>query len=133
MQGANTDARWRDKCKVRAPMQDGGANTNANSNGPKWQRMKIDYDSVLCAVSALLLLFSLLLVFAPGSCVSVLLLLCLLLLVFAPCSCVRSLPRSLARLLAVFFNWLFAVVRLHKVISYNTELHTTSAGKCTTA
>ena len=27
-----------------------GANTNANSNGPKWQRMKIDYDSVLCVL-----------------------------------------------------------------------------------
>ncbi len=63
MQGANTDAGWRDKCNVRTPMQ--------TAIGPKWQRMKMDYDSVLCAVSVLLLL-------------------CLLLLVFAPCSCVRT-------------------------------------------
>ena len=46
-QGAKTDARWRDKCKVRTPMQDGGANTNANSNGPKWPRMDIYYNLVL--------------------------------------------------------------------------------------
>ena len=46
----------RAKCKVRTPMQDGGANTNANSNGPKWQRMNIYCNSVLCAVSVVLLL-----------------------------------------------------------------------------
>ena len=46
-QGANTDARGLDN---------EGANTNANSNGPKWQRMKLYYDAVLCAVSVLLLL-----------------------------------------------------------------------------
>ncbi len=50
LQGANTDARWRDKCKVRAPMQDGGANTNANSNGPKRQRLTCNENSVLCAL-----------------------------------------------------------------------------------
>ena len=84
------------KCKVRTPMQDGGANTNPNSNGPKLQRMNIYYNHVLCAVSVLLFLFSLVLVFAPSNCVSVLLLLCLLLLVLAPlCSLAPSLARSL--------------------------------------
>ena len=53
--------------------------------------------SVVCVVSVLLFLFSLLLVFAPNSCVFVLLLLFVILVVFAPCNCVRSLPRSLAR------------------------------------
>ena len=97
MQGENTDAGGREKCRVRTPMAGKmqGANTNANSNGPKWQRMNMDYASALCAVSVLLLLFSLVLVFAPSSCVSVLLLL------FCCCwcshHCVRSLPRSLAR------------------------------------
>ena len=61
-------------------MQDGGANTNANSNGPKWQHMNIYYNHVLCVVSVLLFLFLLRLVFAPNSCVSVLLLLLLLML-----------------------------------------------------
>ena len=46
-------------------MQAGGANTNANNNGLKWQRMNTYYNHVLCVVSVLLLLFSLLLVFAP--------------------------------------------------------------------
>jgi len=36
-------AGWRETCKVRTPC-------NANNNGAKWQRMNIDYDSVLCAV-----------------------------------------------------------------------------------
>ena len=58
----NTDARERKKYKVRTPSRIAGkmqgANTiNANNNGPKWQRMKMDYDSVLCVVSVLLLLF----------------------------------------------------------------------------
>ena len=33
---------------MRTPMQDGGANTNANSNGPKWQWMNIYYICVVC-------------------------------------------------------------------------------------
>ena len=73
-------------------MQDGGANTNANSNGPKWQRMK------MCAVSVLLFLFSLLLVFAPNSCVPV-----LLLLFFADVASVFD--AVVFRSVRVFFNW----------------------------
>ena len=59
---------------------------------------------VLCALSVLLLLFLLRLVFAPCSCVSVLLLLLLLLLVFAPCSCVSALL-LLFMLLLLFAPW----------------------------
>ena len=49
------DARERKKCKVRTPSRIAGkmqgANTiNANNNGPKWQRMNMDYDYVLCVV-----------------------------------------------------------------------------------
>ena len=58
----------------------------------------------MCAVSVLLFLFSLLLVFAPNSCVPVLLLLFLLMLIlFLMQLC--SLAPSLARSLRVFFNW----------------------------
>ena len=124
LQGANTDARWRDKCKVRTPMQDGGANTNPNSNGPKLQRMNIYYNHVLCAVSVLLFLFSLVLVFAPSNCVSVLLLLCLLLLVLAP---LCSLAPSLARSLAVFFHWL--IVRTIALNVFSTILQYTPVHK----
>ena len=47
MQSANTEQDGGEKCQVRTPY-------NANNNGPKWQRMKIYYDYVLCAVSVLL-------------------------------------------------------------------------------
>ena len=38
-------------CEVRTPMQDA-----KTSNGPKWQRMNIYYNYVLCAISVVLLL-----------------------------------------------------------------------------
>ena len=73
--------------------------------------------------SDLLLLCSLLLVFAPNSCVPVLLLLFLLmLLLFLMQLC--SLAPSLARSLRVFFNWLTIILDgcIHNSLDSNQQL-----------
>ena len=91
MQDGGINVRCEHRCKmaVRTPMQ-----TAMDRNGNGWHDMKI-----MCCVCCFCFVVSVFAAFmlAPSSCVSVLLLLFLLLLVFAPCNCVRSLPRSLAR------------------------------------